>query len=237
MFERFSCRAEIPFALGVVSGCACKDAPTLAAALFVTGAGFLFNRRAGAVMLTGLLLGAGALLLHDRLESLRRRGLPERRARLTPVLKCADARLTRCPGLPAPGSFTARTRSGAKIAVRLSGASPLPVYGELFTGSGVFTPAALAGRYGEFLAGRGIAGTWETEEIRTVSPPGGVPRTLCRLRDFLLERMLSGVEADRARILAGTLFFGVSGGFDREMRHAHLRAGTLHLFSSILFYF
>ena len=231
MFERFPCRAEIPFALGVISGCACRDLPTSVAALCVTAAGFLFGRRTGAVMLAGLLLGAGSLRLHDHLGSLRRRGLPERRARIAPVLECTDARITRCPGLPPPGSFTARTRNGARIAVRPSDASPLPGYGELFTGSGVFTPSALAGRYGEFLSNRGIAGTWEAEELRTVSPAGCVPRTLCRVRDFLMERMLSGVSADRARVLAGTLFFGASGGFGREMRHVHLRAGTLHLFS------
>ena len=234
------CCFEVPLVIGVVCGCASGDPLTFCASCAaVAAAGVFFSRRASFFMLAGVLLGAGSLLLHGHLESRARRELPERRAGLELVCRCIDTRLTACPDMPLPASFTARIEQVGtkrcsprpKITVRVAEKGPLPLYGDVFAARGAFTPVELTGPRGKFLSARGFAGTWEIDKISSLSREKTAVGLICRFRDRLLAELLRGVVSDRARIIAGTLFCGVSGGFDRRMRDVYLRAGTLHLFS------
>ena len=233
------CCFEVPFAIGIICGCASENLLTFSAALATAAAGLFFSRRASLFMLAGVLLGAGSLLLHGCREARARGELPERRAGIELVCRCTDTRLTACPDMPPPASFTARVEQigskrcsvQPKITVRVSEKGPLPLYGDIFSARGAFTPSSLAGSWGKFLSSRGFAGTWEVEKLSSVSRRKSLVGTICRFRDRLLTDLLRGVSSNRARIIAGTLFFGTSGGFDKRMRDVYLRAGTLHLFS------
>ena len=234
------CCFEVPLVVGVICGCASGNFPVFCSSLAaVAAAGLFFGRRASFFMLAGVLLGAGSLVLHGHLESRARRELPERRAGLELVCRCTDTRLTACPGIPAPASFTARIEQVGtkrcfprpKITVRIAEKGPFPRYGDVFSARGAFTPVGLTGSWGKFLSSRGFSGTWEIEKISSLSRRTTFVGTICRLRDKIMTAVLRGVASDRARIIAGALFFGTSGGFDKRMRDVYLRAGTLHLFS------
>ena len=233
------CCFEVPLVIGVICGCASEDLLKFSAALAVAAAGLFFSRRAALFMLAGVLLGAGSLLLHGHREASARGQLPERRAGIELVCRCTDTRLTACPDMPPPASFTARVEQigrkrcspQPKISVRVSEKGPLPLYGDTFSARGAFTPVSLTGSWGKFLSSRGFAGTWEVEKLASVTRKRSLVGAVCRLRDRLLTGLLCGVSSDRARIIAGTLFFGTSGGFDKRMRSVYLRSGTLHLFS------
>ena len=183
--------------------------------------------------------GVLSFLLHTTLREAARRQLPERNTRVTLVCRAIDSRVTHVPGLPRPTGFTAKVIQvngkkifpESRITVRLKNTSSLPCCGELFSGTGSLVNVDRENSFSGFLRARQIEKVWYPDTVSQVQAPSGFLYHLTTVRDKLLERCLSGLDSPRARTIAGTMFFGISGGLDPLMRTAYINSGTLHLFS------
>ena len=230
--------AIFPFAVGVVSGCTFADVVNVLLFLPVLAAAYWLNKRYALWCMLGALAGVAALSIDTFLSRQRVRELPETSIRQSFVGRSCDTRPAFVQGMPLPASFVAEIiridgkecSSGIKVLVR-PGKGYFPRCGEMFSGTGRFVPAESQSPFGKYLRSRKIYGVWHCNRLKTLSPPGGVFYQLCRLRDFLLERCISDMESSVAKVIAGMMFFGASGGFDYGLRQIFVDSGTLHLFS------
>ncbi|MBR1952514.1 MAG: ComEC/Rec2 family competence protein [Lentisphaeria bacterium] len=230
---------DLPFALGVICVCAAGLGYQLFLLLPVLVICRFINRKFLFFTLCGIAAGVFSLAFHLHLKQERLEQLPAKGAFLNLVCQSCDSTVSFVPGLPQASSFQAKILkiNGRDVSetIRIliyAGKNGISVrYGEKFSVFGGFSPADEDGSYGRYLAGRNINGTLYAEKIQSLSPPGGFVYYLACLRDKLLERTLKGISSDHVKIIISTMFFGVSGGFDNDMKQMFLNSGTLHLFS------
>ena len=232
-------------------------AGTVTAAVFLAAAGLLLPPRIALAAAAGAVL-AGAAAVHDH-RSLKLDGLPERNVYGTFRVKVTDRRITAVPGIPPPRLFSAellsrrltgepefRPLSGTVLlrlpdpeqaappvgsVAEVEGTLELPTHQAVRRVDGKLQIETGGMDFASYLAGRGASRSLRTEQIQMKEPPSGFDAGLCRIRDAVLERVLSQVSSDSVRRLAAALFFGVSGGLDSGSRRAFIDSGTVHLFS------
>ena len=229
--------AIFPFAVGVVCGCTFAEVVNILLFLPVPAVIWLFNRRYALWCMLGVLAGVAALSIDTFFTRKSVRELPETSMRQSFVCRNSDTRPAFVPGMPLPSNFVAeiiridgrKISSDIKILVR-PGKGYFPRCGETFTGTGRFVPAESQSPFGKYLRSRKIYGVWHCNQLKTLSPPRGIFYQLCRLRDCLLERVISDMTSPVAKVLAGTLVFGAAGGFDRGLRQIFADSGTFYFF-------
>ena len=230
---------DLPFASGVICACVSGVGYQLLFLLPVLALARLIGRKVLIFTAFGMAAGILALLCDLHLKQERLRQLPEKNTFLDLVCKSCDSAVSFVPGLPQAKSFSAKVlkidgkdvSGNIKILIH-SGKNGIPVkYGEIFVTSGSFFLLEKDSSYGRYLVSRGFSGSFNADEIKSLSPPEGFVYHLCCLRDKLLERSLQGISSKSVKVIISTMFFGVSGGFDNEMKQIFLNSGTLHLFS------
>ena len=232
-------------------------AGTVTAAVFLAAAGLLLPPRIALAAAVGAVL-AGAAAVHDH-RSLKLDGLPDLNVYGTFRVKVTDRRITAVPGIPPPRLFSAellsrrltgepefRPLSGTVLlrlpdpeqaappvgsVAEVEGTLELPTHQAVRRVDGKLQIETGGMDFASYLAGRGASRSLRAEQIQMKEPPSGFDAGLCRIRDAVLERVLSQVSSDSVRRLAAALFFGVSGGLDSGSRRAFIDSGTVHLFS------
>jgi predicted membrane metal-binding protein len=237
--ERAFPAPDLPFAAGVICGCAAGWGYNIFLLIGLLAVCLFWNRRIFLFASAGACAGLLALMIDVQIENARLHALPGRDSFLSLVCRSSDSSISFVPGLPQGRTFTAKIlkingkdiSENIKILVRAEKGAALPRYGEVFSADGDFAKADTESAYGRYLQSRSLSGSFSAGKITVLSPPGGVIYHLCCIRDKLLSRTLQGITSDTVKVIISTMFFGVSGGFDNAVKEVYLKTGTLHLFS------
>ena len=224
---------------GIICGCTLGSILTLALFLLSAWLMFRYRRTFSNWLWLGFAAGVLALFIQNFYEAMQKRELPEFNRQVTLECLCTDTRITGVSGMPRPTTFLAEIRRldgrllkrSPQILVRTAPSGFLPRCGETFSGRGQLSIFIQDKGFEKYLSSRSIHGYWKPGKLQSIAPPRGFWARLCQCRDLLLGKVLDGMGSQRARIMAGTMFFGTQGGFDTQMKQIYLRSGVLHLFS------
>lgn len=153
-----------------------------------------------------------------------------------------DLRLSQMEGIAAPSLISAEIIEfqptgdvirphREKTFLRLPyGSTVKPPPGTVCYGEGLLAAPTTDG-FANYLYARKVKRTFQLDKIEIRSTARTWRYHLAALRDILLKRTLSGIDAPEIRRLAAGLFFNAGGGLSRADKEQYLRSGTIHIFS------